>query len=57
MAAAPASKAKAVPFGTGAGEMAGPELKPTAATKAPELQNTPSVSSFLEMFSPKPEGV
>ena len=56
MAAAPASKAKAVPFGTGAGEMAGPELKPTAATKVSELQNPPIVSSFLEMFS-KPEGV
>ena len=50
--------------------MAAPEPKPTGATKAPEarklvlavqegfeLQNTPLVSSFMEMFSPKPEGV
>jgi LPXTG-motif cell wall-anchored protein len=51
-------------------KMAAPEPKPTGATKAPEdpklriavkegfeLQNTPLVSSFLQMFSPKPEGV
>jgi hypothetical protein len=51
-------------------EMAAPEPKPTGATKAPEapklelaveegfeLQNTPNVSSFLEMFSPKPDAV
>jgi hypothetical protein len=51
--------------------MAAPEPKPTGATKAPEapklvlaveegfeLQNTPPLmSSFLGMFSPKPEGV
>ena len=53
-----------------ADEMAAPEPKPTGATKAPEapklplaveegleLQNTPLVSSFLGMFSPKFEGV
>jgi hypothetical protein len=52
-----------------ADEMAAPEPKPTSATKAPEartlvlavqegfeLQNTPVVSSILQMFSPKPEG-
>ena len=51
-------------------EMAAPEPKPTGATKALEapklrlaveegleLQNTPLVTSFLQMFSPKPEGV
>ena len=51
-------------------EMAAPEPKPTGATKAPEapklrlaveegleLQNTPLVTSILQMFSPKPEGV
>jgi len=57
MAAAPAGKAKAVPFSTGAGEMAGPEPKPTAAAKPPELQNMLIVSSFLEVFTPKREGV
>jgi predicted lipid-binding transport protein (Tim44 family) len=53
-----------------ADEMAAPEPKPSGATKAPEapklplaveegleLQNTPLVSSFLGMFSPKFEGV
>ena len=68
------------PKAESADEMAAPELKPAAATKAPEapklklaaeegfelqntplqntpLQNTPLVSSFLGMFSPKPEGV
>jgi cell division protein FtsN len=52
-----------------ADEMAAPVVpRPTGATKAPklrlaveegfELQNTPPlVSSFLQMFSPKPEGV
>ena len=51
-------------------EMAAPEPKPTGATKAPEapklrlaveegleLQNTPLVTSILQMFSPKLEGV
>jgi H+/gluconate symporter-like permease len=51
-------------------EMAAPEPKPTTATKAPEapklllafeegfeLQNKPLVSSILNMFSPKQEGV
>ena len=51
-------------------EMAAPEPKPTTATKAPEapklllafeegfeLQNKPMVSSILQMFSPKQEGV
>ena len=68
------------PKAESADEMAAPELKPAAATTAPEapklklaaeegfelqntplqntpLQNTPLVSSFLGMFSPKPEGV
>jgi hypothetical protein len=45
--------------------MAAPEPKPTGATKAPEapnleegfeLKNSSLVSSFLQMFSPKPEG-
>jgi len=53
-----------------ADEMEAPEPKPTGATKAPvapkraltvgegfELQNTPLVSSFMGMFSPKPEAV
>ena len=52
-------------------EMAAPVVpRPTGATKAPkapklrlaveegfELQDTPIVSSVLQMFSPKPEGV
>jgi LPXTG-motif cell wall-anchored protein len=63
---AAARKAKA----ESADEMAAPEPKPTGATKAPdapklvlaveegfELQNTPLVSSFLGMFSPKPVGM
>jgi len=66
MKGAAARRAKA----ESADEMAAPEPKPTGATKAPEapklvlaveegfeLQNTPLVSSFLGMFSPKPEGV
>ena len=53
-----------------ADEIVAPEPKPTGATKAPvapkraltvgegfELQNTPLMSSFMGMFSPKPEAV
>jgi hypothetical protein len=63
---AAAQKAKA----ESADEMADPEPTPTGATKAPEapkralaveegfeLQNTPLVSTFMGMFSPKPEAV
>jgi len=63
-AVAPKAKAES------ADEMVAPEPKPTGATKAPvapkralaveegfELQNTPLVSTFMGMFSPKPEAV